>query len=220
MTELSPNSTAFVARVAAGATHEIRNVLATIKESAGVIKDMMALLERDRPLNPQIVEKVLQRIDNQVGRGVDLIAGLNNLAHSLDQANSQIELNQQVRQIAVLSQHSVRRKGHTVTVETDEEELSLEVNALSLQHVLFAAVQICVAQLAAKGTVIISTRREEEPKRLRIEVRARQGGEGPAASPVTENAEGTAELVQLGEELGADVEFDSDNQSICINFPV
>ena len=65
---------AFVAKITAGATHEIRNVLAIIKESAGLVTDVIHSLG-GRPLsNPDKVVRAVGRIDAQVSRGAALLA--------------------------------------------------------------------------------------------------------------------------------------------------
>lgn len=188
MSESKNPEAVFVAKIAAGATHEIRNVLATIKESAGVIKDMMALMESGRPLEPQRIERVLQRIDAQVGRGVDLISSLNRFAHSLDHAKSKIDLNQQVQQIVVLCRHSVHRKGHSLEVEADGRALEVEVDALLLQMALYLAMQSCLEQLPSKGAISIRTGVADGPRRMVVEFMAQpEASVAPTAPDRTES---------------------------------
>jgi hypothetical protein len=75
---------AFVAEVTAGTTHEIRNVLAIVKESAGLIGDLIYAFNRRGSLDQDKLTRSLGRIDAQVARGTELLSNLSRFAHSLD----------------------------------------------------------------------------------------------------------------------------------------
>ncbi len=79
---MNQRETAFMGRVTAGVTHELKNVLAIIKESAGLIEDILALNKDLAGPHQEKVVRVLSNIRQQVDRGVDLSSRLNAFAHS------------------------------------------------------------------------------------------------------------------------------------------
>jgi hypothetical protein len=77
---------AFMGRITAGVTHEIKNVLAIIKESAGLMEDLFELSKDHAPPPREKFLRTLTRITEQVRRGVDLATNLNEFAHTSDES--------------------------------------------------------------------------------------------------------------------------------------
>jgi signal transduction histidine kinase len=73
---------AFIARMTASTTHELRNVLAVVKESAGLVEDLTLAFQQRRPVNPDKMLQATRRIDAQVARGADLLTSLSRLART------------------------------------------------------------------------------------------------------------------------------------------
>ncbi len=72
----------FMGRLTASAMHEIQNVLAGVKESAGLMDDLLAMTkEKDCP-NRDKFRKVLSSIQELVERGVRLSSEVNRLGHA------------------------------------------------------------------------------------------------------------------------------------------
>ena len=76
-------TTAFLGRTTAGVTHELQNVLAIIKESSGLMRDLIFLSDETSDHSRDRFQRSFQTIDNQVNRGVQLLNNLNRLAHTL-----------------------------------------------------------------------------------------------------------------------------------------
>lgn len=148
---------AFVARVTASATHEIRNVLAIVKESAGLIDDMIQA-SRKRGVSPhEKMRQALGRIDAQVTRGAEIISHLNRFAHSLDHAESEIDLAEEARQVAFLCQRFARQKRQAVQVAPDTEPANLAANSLRVQMALHGVVECCLESLPDGSSVTMKT---------------------------------------------------------------
>jgi len=75
---------AFLATMTASATHEVRNVLAIIKESAGLIEDLMHVCAKRGTLDQEKVARAVHRIESHVQRGADLLTNLNRLSRLFD----------------------------------------------------------------------------------------------------------------------------------------
>ncbi|MEJ2186570.1 MAG: hypothetical protein P8Z36_11600, partial [Gemmatimonadota bacterium] len=119
VTSMRPPETsraAFVARLTAGATHELRNVLAIVKESAGLVQDLLAMgASADGR-----ADKALGRIETQVGRGAELLTSLNRLAHGLDRDEDAVDLGEAVEHAVVLCQRYARQRERALEVRGGE----------------------------------------------------------------------------------------------------
>ena len=147
---------AFLATMTASATHEVRNVLAIIKESAGLIEDMISLFVKKGTLDDQKISRAVERIDAQVKRGADLLTNLNRLSHTLDSDHAVLELGAEVEQVVFLSQRFARRRGHRIVVDPPEGGARVSVHPLHLHMALFAAVECCMDELPEGATITIS----------------------------------------------------------------
>jgi len=144
---------AFIARITASATHELRNVLAIVRESAGLVGDMLDAAGRGKPLKHDRIEKAVAKIDAQVNRGAALLTDLNRFAHSLDSPTERVDLNEEADQVAALCERFARLKGHTVDVERAREPVLVDANALRLHMAFCGAVECCLDRMEEPGTI-------------------------------------------------------------------
>lgn len=184
--------TAFMGRITAGVTHEIKNVLAIIKESAGLMEDLIEISKDQAPPPREKFLRTLTRINEQVRRGVDLAANLNEFAHTSDERVAGVDLNLAVAQSALLSQRFARLKGMTVNAETCQKTVQMSTDPLALQMLLFHAVELIMGRVDV-GSVITLKPTCNNGNRVLISADAR-----PNESRKTSNlAEGTLwEIVQ------------------------
>ena len=137
----------FMGRITASATHELRNVLAIVKESAGLVEDLVRASETRGPPDAARLLKATGRIEAQVARGAELVTRLNRFAHSLDHDVESVDLEEEVRQVAFLSQRLARKKLQVVDVEAPGEVAVFTGSSLHAQMALYATVERCLAHL-------------------------------------------------------------------------
>jgi C4-dicarboxylate-specific signal transduction histidine kinase len=193
---------AFLAKITASATHEIRNVLAIVKECAGLIQDVILSSSRGEIPKQDKVLRSLGRIDAQVARGAELLSHLNRFAHSLDRAQEETDLNLEVQQAAFLSQGFAKKKRHLLQVRPADRGLPVAVRPLELQMALFAAVECCLDQLPEASTVTIKPARQGN--RASVEFIGETREEGALPAPAA--ADGWGPLVELLDDFGASIE--------------
>jgi len=202
MTASEDRGAAFVAQVTAGTTHEIRNILAIVKESAGLIEDLLDAFNRRGSLDQDKLMRSLGRIDAQVARGAELLSNLNRFAHVLDHDQDPIDVTREIQQVASLCQFRARGGRHLIQVQPGSQNLTLVVDPLRFQMSLFAAVGCCLEQLPEGSTVSISG--DQKDGRPTVEFTG-QGGDD-AMLPTPTEARGWSRLVELADRLGASVE--------------
>jgi len=202
---------AFLATMTASATHEVRNVLAIIKESAGLIEDIL----QAKPLGGEAVtERILRsvhRIDVQVKRGADLLSNLNRLSHSLDVEVASVDLHDAIELGVFLSQRFARKKGLSIVGPKGETGARTTIHPLHLQMVIFSAIEMCIEDQTEGGSISVYLR--EVGGKPEVEVR----GDGPGGSSPA-NSQSWDEFVALVGSVGATVEGTGEGFGIRISF--
>ena len=143
----------FVGAINASLSHEINNVFAIINELSGLLDDFFHAAEQGAPLNVERLQGTTQRIAAQVERGQQYIKRLNGFAHTVDENQAVIVLNESVEAITTLC----RRFGvlREVEIETRLPEASPRINgsAFDLQHIVFRCIDI-VLNASKRGDVV------------------------------------------------------------------
>jgi signal transduction histidine kinase len=146
---------AFMGKITAGVTHELKNVLAIIKESAGLMQDLLTLSgDAQFPLREKF-SKVLSNIGDQVVRGVDLASRLNTFSHLPDETSSGLDLNEVAVQVVFLSQRFARLKGISLNVQPHERSVIIVTDPLKIQMLVFQCVELLVNIVGAGATITL-----------------------------------------------------------------
>ena len=77
--------TTSIGKLPAGATHELMNVFATIRETSGLMEDLLALEGKTPFPHREKFGKILITIQEQVNRGMEICGRLNKFAHGMDE---------------------------------------------------------------------------------------------------------------------------------------
>jgi signal transduction histidine kinase len=169
---------AFMGKITAGVTHELKNVLAIIRESAGLMQDLLALSgDPSFPLRDKF-SKVLSNIGDQVVRGVDLTGRLNAFAHLPDETTAGLDLNDVAEQVVRLSQRFARLRGISVGVQPQERSVIIVTSPLKIQMLLFQCVETLVNVSESGYTITIRPRQEAEGEAI-VELYTTGNNENP-----------------------------------------
>jgi signal transduction histidine kinase len=162
---------AFFGKITAGITHELKNVLAIIKESAGLMEDIMSLSPEALISHQDKFQNSLNKINNQIKRGVELTDRLNKFAHSADEIIAEIDLHATIEQIVALSQRVARLKNiflQTAPPEQPGRQVNLVSQPVRLQMALFTAIECCLNVMPAGGVIRIGLEKSTEKPAVRF----------------------------------------------------
>lgn len=119
------------AGVSAIVTHEIRNGLAIINESAGFLEDLVEMAGPDGALPGARVKKVTSSSLAQVTRANALMTNLNTFAHSFDKPVANIRVADTLALMVALTKRRAVARNVTVELITQKDfELTMSVPAL------------------------------------------------------------------------------------------
>lgn len=149
------DDTAFMGKLTAGAAHELKNVLAIVGESAGLLEDLLQLpgcrefSHRDRFL------KALTSIRDQVRRGTQILTQLNKFAHGADHEKASVRLFDLMENLKALSDRFLRQKAITLDLVPDAKtDVAVETFPVALQRLLFHALKTLV-EVLPQGAVVV-----------------------------------------------------------------
>ena len=144
---------AFSGKVTASVTHEIQNVLAIIKENAGLMEDILHMNQENLTNSGERLQKCIESIKKQTYRGVGLTSGLNQFAHTAEHALTQINLYDTVKKLLFLVQRLVNQKRVDLLLSDCKESPSILTDPLLFQNLVFLCIE-CLIEESAPKTVI------------------------------------------------------------------
>jgi C4-dicarboxylate-specific signal transduction histidine kinase len=152
---MKDDEVAFSGRITAAFTHEVKNVLAIIKEASGLMEDLLSLSRDASFPHRERLARAISTIQAQVNRGVELSTRLNRFAHSLDEPVAAVDLKDMIDQFTLLAQRFARLKEVSLTSgpAAFEGALNLVISPVRLQMALMAAVEACWGEMPAGAEV-------------------------------------------------------------------
>lgn len=130
-------------RVTACATHDLNNVLATIRESAGLIKDCMETGNSFEGKAGRMAGSSLNVIQSQVGSGITLVNAVNRFAHisDTDQGHSG-NLSDVAGHAVFLMTGLAKRQGLSLTLAGSEENAGVSGDQFLVNIVVFLMIDL------------------------------------------------------------------------------
>lgn len=145
------DAAAFFGKVTASTTHELQNVLAIIKENAGLMEDFIQMGSDNLPDNlPDLLERVtrcLGKIKEQSYRGVDLTSGLNGFAHTSDRLLAPVNIYEITKRLIFLTKRVFLQKGRQIVLNDCKNPPSFETDPVLFQKILWNCLE-CLVEIS------------------------------------------------------------------------
>ncbi len=149
----------FFGKVTASVTHEIQNVLAIIKENAGLMEDFLQMsLTDDLSDIEERLNKCIKSIKNQGYRGVDLTSGLNHFAHTTDNTNISVNIFELSKKLISITERLFRQKSVNISIIEPEKSPSIIIDPLFFQMIAFSCIECLVENFEDDAPVEIDIR--------------------------------------------------------------
>ncbi|MDA3917677.1 MAG: hypothetical protein PF690_11990 [Deltaproteobacteria bacterium] len=146
--ENNSNKAAFFGKVTANVTHELQNVLAIIKESAGLMEDFMQFQMNPENL-PDLevnLKKILGKIKEQTLRGGNLTTALNGFAHTTDRVEAEIHIHKAVEKLLLITNRLFVLQGFEINLAECEQSPSIVIDHVLFQKIIFMSIE-CLMEI-------------------------------------------------------------------------
>jgi signal transduction histidine kinase len=142
----------FSGSMTASISHEIKNTLAIINESAGLLNDLALLAENGRPLSPERLKTLATSIMGQVQRADDIVRRLNRFAHSAIQPFITTDVREIFDFTVALVARLATMNGATITVAAGKE-VQVHIRPFVLENLLWIYLKNLFALTTGNKTV-------------------------------------------------------------------
>ena len=208
----------FFGKITAGSTHEMKNVLAIIRETCGLMEDLMAL-SRETPMpHREKFQKALATIKAQLQRGVEITDRLNRFAHSSDAEIARINLNETSEQLITLARRFARLKNVTLDTEPPGPPLTVVTRPVRLLMALFGCIECCLNVIPPGSKIYLRPQIKGETYALHIAC----VGDFPKPADSAQRmaaADQWPELQRTVASLGGSLELDASSPGVWLLLP-
>ena len=189
---MEPREIALIGKITAGVTHEIRNILAIISESSGLMQDILGAQKEAAFLHQKNFTQALGNIPNQIERGIEITKQVNIFAHSMDESWAWVDVNEIMGLVVILLKRFALLKQVELSSEPMEKESSLFTSPIRLILVLAACVDYCLERTAPKNGILL--RLEKLDQQAEFQILVTEGSKG-----VSSGESILSELPELGD---------------------
>jgi len=146
----------FIGKIIAGFTHEIKNYIAIIKESAGLIEDLIKLGKVTKSDSGQCLE-ITRSIEEQIEKTNSLFRYLNRFAHRMDNELSVFNVNESLEELIALLTRFASQKKISLEKDFQRDIPSITSNPSMLQFLVFHFLEEKIARLDKNSRLIVKT---------------------------------------------------------------
>lgn len=202
----------FFGKMAASISHEIKNTLSIMNESAGLLDDLTVMAEKGMPLDPARIKTQAGKIMKQIQRADGIVKLMNRFAHSIDDTVKNVDLFDMMEFVAALSARFASMKGVELATPRPEKPITVQTNPFFLNHALWVCLDFAMDKAGKGQTLILGVGERENRARVIF------NGLGPIESspeaPVL--GEGSKALMEA---LGAEIEVDKKEGELVLSLP-
>lgn len=148
-------------RLMAGFSHDMKNHLGIIRESNGLMGDIIAMkgLGEDTATTERL-NKAIASIERRVCIAAIMLQHLSGLAHRPDTPCSSFQVNELLTEECTFLERFARLKQVKQVVEAGQDLPSVYNDPSLLQHIIYRAYLLCLEQLKPNQSLVIITGRD------------------------------------------------------------
>lgn len=218
MDKIKSKEILFFGKITAGITHEIKNVLAIIQESSGLMEDILDITPDETFIHKDKFHTSLKRILNQIDRGVDITTCLNKFAHNPDHSPANVDLNDVSEQMVLLASRFTRLKNVILKADPHDASITIKTHPVALEMAIFESIEIILNALSSGGTITLAPRIVQDKYVFGIRYKGKVSPEEEVSLSVS-SSEGWKSLQDTMAYLGGTAEAVDSALEIRLYFP-
>lgn len=148
----------FMGRIAAATTHELKNILAIMKETLGLLEDLVEFSPKEASVEQyrEWLKKSVTTVTDQIGRGIALVQHFNRFAHVPDHPVLQINVRNSIQHLVTLCAHIIRLKQVKVEPEiaiSPDSDIPLVTCPMYFYMTVFSILDTLMSQLPSGSKI-------------------------------------------------------------------
>jgi signal transduction histidine kinase len=202
----------FFGRMSASISHDLKNTLSIMNESAGLLEDLALLAERGRSLDPQRIKQLGATIKRQIQRTDGIVRNMNRFAHAVDDPVKEIGLAAALEMLFAICRRLTDARGLAVAITPCLPEVFIVTRPFHFYHLVWQLLEWCMNY--AGPPVRLELRIEQAPASVHLVLKGFEDLYKDAWKEFP-----TGEMKDLLALLGAHVEINVDQLEITILLP-
>ncbi|WP_153306546.1 sensor histidine kinase [Desulfogranum japonicum] len=158
-------------RLMAGFSHEMKNHFGIIRESGGLIADLLAM--HGHSLDEQVqarMQKAVAMIEQRIVVAAGTLHLLSGFAHRSDQPLSSFSPHTVIEEVGLFLERFARLSQVTLVISQSEQPCSVYNDPSLLQHVVYRLFMHCLHLMNADDTIVIHTSVTEQGAEISFEL--------------------------------------------------
>lgn len=143
----------FYSKVSASISHEIKNSLAVLNESAGYLEDVTLMAKKGMDVSMERLESLAGTMLKQVQRANGIVNNMNRLAHSLDDPASQTDLNALLELMISLSERTTVTRGFKVSAVFSDTTITITTHPFFLKNLIWLILDLAMTITGDEKTI-------------------------------------------------------------------
>ncbi|MBN2034332.1 MAG: HAMP domain-containing histidine kinase [Deltaproteobacteria bacterium] len=132
----------FFGRISASISHELKNTLSIMNESAGLLEDLALLAEQGKALDASRVKTLSALIKRQIQRTDQIIRNMNRFSHTVDEPLKEIELLDFLEFVLAVCRRLTAAKGIVIQVTPKGRPLTVVTRPFFLHRLIWLLLEI------------------------------------------------------------------------------
>ncbi|UCF92973.1 MAG: HAMP domain-containing histidine kinase [Desulfobacterales bacterium] len=174
----------FFGQMSASNSHEIKNVLAIINENAGLLEDLMLMVDKGVALDPQRLKSLARKLAEQTRRADQIVKKMNQFAHSVDYPVKSVDLNEILDLMMALTGRLATMRNVNLELKASAAPVTLTTSPFFLMNLVWLCLDFAMNATAPGRPVLLAPEKTAQGANLRfsgLERLAQQlGSEFPA----------------------------------------
>jgi hypothetical protein len=152
---LTDSALDFFGKSSASISHEIKNTIAIIKESAGLIDDFVLATQKGYPLSPERLARVAGTINRQVLRTDGIVKNLNQFGHSVDKSSATLDVNDTIRLAVAIAERPVKMRGVEFGSFEPKEAVTVTTRPFFLLNLIWRSINFAAGCVDEEKTIAL-----------------------------------------------------------------
>jgi signal transduction histidine kinase len=199
----------FYGEISSSISHEVKNYLAIINENAGLLEDLTIMADEGGSLDPERLKMLAVKIKEQIQRINEVIQRMNRFAHSAEESEKKIDLNDIVEFVIALSERFAFIRGIVLNHEKGNSADNIITDPFSLENLIWCCLEIAMEAAGENKTVTIISESNEGDGRVSFT----QLDDLGSYQPDIFNSERIKGLINS---LNADLKFNGEGKEIIL----